>query len=111
MSKRTRMSQLDKVFERADRGGAFVGLDVHKGTINVALWRGLLAPPMLLCVVATLRSTRAPKARHNRMRISARMHLPKSPFRLSKCAPWHERCMRGRRKVVLCKAKLRRFSI
>jgi len=45
MSKRTRMSQLDKVFERADRGGAFVGLDVHKGTINVALWRGLLAPP------------------------------------------------------------------
>jgi len=38
MSKRTRMSQLDKVFERADRGGAFVGLDVHKGTINVALW-------------------------------------------------------------------------
>ena len=38
MSKRTRMSRLDKVFERVDRGGAFVGLDVHKKTINVALW-------------------------------------------------------------------------
>lgn len=38
MSKPTRMSQLDKVFERADRGGVFVGLDVHKRTIHVALW-------------------------------------------------------------------------
>ena len=38
MSKRTRMSQLNKVFDGAGDHGAFVGLDVHKRTIHVAVW-------------------------------------------------------------------------
>jgi len=38
MSKRTRMSQLDKVFQGVGRRGAFVGLDVHKRTIHAAVW-------------------------------------------------------------------------
>lgn len=38
MNKRTRMSRLDKVFEGAGRREAFVGLDVHKKTIHVAVW-------------------------------------------------------------------------
>jgi len=38
MSKRTRMSRLDKVFYGTDDNGAFVGLDVHKKTIHVAVW-------------------------------------------------------------------------
>jgi len=38
MSKRTRMSRVDKVFQGAGPGGAFVGLDVHKKTIHVAVW-------------------------------------------------------------------------
>ena len=40
MSKRTRMSRVDKVFQGLGRRKAFVGLDVHKKTIHVALWAG-----------------------------------------------------------------------
>lgn len=40
MSKRTRMSGLDKVFAAAGRRGAFVGLDVHKKAIHAAIWAG-----------------------------------------------------------------------
>jgi transposase len=40
MSKPTRMSHLDKVFERCTEREAFVGLDVHKRTIHAAVWIG-----------------------------------------------------------------------
>ena len=40
MRERTRMSRVDKVFQGAGRGGAFVGLDVHKKTIQAAVWAG-----------------------------------------------------------------------
>jgi transposase len=38
MSKRTRMSRLDKVFDGGAGRRAFVGLDVHKKTIHAAVW-------------------------------------------------------------------------
>jgi transposase len=38
MKEPTRVRRLDKVFEGATRRRVFVGLDVHKRTINVALW-------------------------------------------------------------------------
>jgi transposase len=38
MSERTRVSRLDKVFDGCGRRRAFVGLDVHKRTINAAVW-------------------------------------------------------------------------
>lgn len=38
MNEPTRVRRLDKVFDGAARRGAFVGLDVHKRTIVVALW-------------------------------------------------------------------------
>ena len=40
MSKPTRMSRVDKVFEGLGRRKAFVGLDVHKKMIQVAVWAG-----------------------------------------------------------------------
>ena len=60
MSKPTRMSQLDKVFERCSCRQAFVGLDVHKQTIHAAVWLdgaiGLtwVMPATVQVVVATL---------------------------------------------------------
>jgi transposase len=38
MSKPTRMSRVDKLFDRVGASAAFVGLDVHKKTIHAAVW-------------------------------------------------------------------------
>ena len=60
MSKRTRMSQLDKVFDEAGDHEAFVGLDVHKRTIHAAVWlegrvaAGWVMPPDTASVAAML---------------------------------------------------------
>ena len=58
MSKRTRMSQLDKVFEGTADQEAFVGLDVHKRSIHVAVWlEGRVAGGWVMAA-ETARSTR-----------------------------------------------------